>query len=87
VLEVIPIGLVVLDKAGVLERVVLAVPARPSLRILPDVTTWDDFTKRHPAAQQMLRLWFQHSNNPSAVRIMGWKDEQTATQHVREVMR
>ncbi|MGY2131586.1 inorganic diphosphatase [Hymenobacter sp. HD11105] len=87
VLEVLPIGLVVLDKAGVLERVVLAVPARPSQRILPHVTTWDDFTQGYPAAQQILRLWFQHSDNPGAVRIMGWKDEQTAIQHVRDVMR
>lgn len=87
VLEVMPIGLLVLDRAGQLERIVLAVPARPSQRVLPRVTTWDDFTQHYPAAQQTLRLWFQHSAAPGTVRIMAWKDEQAATQHVRDVMR
>lgn len=87
VLEVTPIGLLLLDKAGQLERIVLAVPARPSQRILPQAITWADFTQRYPSAQQILRLWFQRSAAPGTVRIMGWKDEQTAIQHVRDVMR
>ncbi|QIL75759.1 inorganic diphosphatase [Hymenobacter sp. HDW8] len=87
VLEVLPIGLVLLDNAGAIERVVLAVPARPSQQILPKTSTWAEFTQRYPAAQQMLRLWFQHRDSPGAVRIMGWKDEQAAAEHVRKVMR
>ncbi|QNP50820.1 inorganic diphosphatase [Hymenobacter qilianensis] len=87
VLEVLPIGLVVLDNAGALERVVLAVPARPSQQILPETRTWTDFTQRYPAAQQILRLWFQHRASLGRVRIMGWKDEQAAVEHVRSVMR
>lgn len=87
ILEVTPIGLLLLDRGGQLERVVLAVPVRPSQRILPQALTWDAFTQRYPAAQQILRLWFQHGAAPGTVRIMGWKDEQAATQHVRDVMR
>ncbi|WP_133271848.1 inorganic diphosphatase [Hymenobacter radiodurans] len=87
VLEVLPIGLVLLDNAGAMERVVLAVPARPSQQILPETSTWAEFTQRYPAAQQMLRLWFQHRDSPGAVRIMGWKDEHAAAEHVRKVMR
>lgn len=87
VLEVLPIGLVLLDNAGTMERVILAVPARPSQQILPEMSTWADFTQRYPAAHQMLRLWFQHRASPGSVRIMGWKDEQAALEHVRSVMR
>ncbi|MBC6606534.1 inorganic diphosphatase [Hymenobacter sp. BT188] len=87
VLEVLPLGLVLLDNAGALERVVLAVPARPSQQILLETRTWTDFTQRYPAAQQILRLWFQHRASPGIVRIMGWKDEQAAVEHVRSVMR
>ena len=87
VLEVLPIGLLLLDNAGALERVVLAVPARPSQQILPGTSTWADFTRRHPAAQQILRLWFQQRGAPGTIRIMGWKDEQAALDYVRSVMR
>lgn len=87
VLEVVPIGLVVLDQAGVLERVVLAVPARPSQQILPQATTWAGFTQFYPAAHQSLRLWFQHRTAPGTVGIMGWKDEQAAAEYIRRVMR
>ena len=63
------------------------IAARPSQRMLPQALTWNDFTRHYPAAQQILRLWFQHSATPSTVRIMGWKDEQAAAQHVRDMMR
>jgi inorganic pyrophosphatase len=87
VLEVLPVGLVLLDNAGTLERVVVAVPARPSQQILPHVTNWADFTRLYPSAQQILRLWFQQRAAPGTIRIMGWKDEQAAIEHVRSVMR
>ena len=87
VLEVLPIGLVLLDKAGTLERVVVAVPARPSQQILAGATTSADFVEHYPAAYQMLRLWFQHHAAPVPVRIMSWRDEAYAMQYVRSVMR
>ncbi|SMB97097.1 Inorganic pyrophosphatase [Hymenobacter roseosalivarius DSM 11622] len=87
VLEVLPLGLLLLDNAGALERVVLAVPARPSQQILRETSTWAAFIQRYPAAHQILRLWFQQRASPGTIRIMGWKDEQAAVEQVRSVMR
>ncbi|WP_165822127.1 inorganic diphosphatase [Hymenobacter edaphi] len=84
VLEVLPVGLVTLDRAGELEPVVLAVPARPSQRILP-VTSWRELRQQYPAAQEVLRLWLLRSAEHGEVRVVGWRDEQTAEQQIRQV--
>lgn len=86
VVEVVPVGLLALDDNGTLANVVLAVPARPSQRILPNITTWQDLTTRYPGAREVLRQWFQHQGRPGEVRIVGWKDEKAAEQHVRSAM-
>ncbi|OUJ75459.1 hypothetical protein BXP70_05460 [Hymenobacter crusticola] len=86
VLEIIPIGLLVLEEAGVLEKIILAVPSRPSQQILPDVTTWAALQQHYPAVQASLRLWFLHHGQWGAVHIVGWKDEHAAEQQVRKAM-
>ncbi|GAB2960057.1 hypothetical protein GCM10027048_29410 [Hymenobacter coalescens] len=85
VVEVLPIGLLLLDNAGEMESVVLTVPARPSQRILP-VTTWRELTSQYPAVRETLRLWFQHSAEPGTVRVVGWRDEQAAEQQLQQVL-
>jgi inorganic pyrophosphatase len=84
VLEVLPIGLLLLDDAGELLSVVVAVPARPSQRIL-DATSWRELTSRYPVAREVLRLWYQNSAEAGTVRVVGWRDEQAAEQQLRRV--
>lgn len=86
VTEVLPLAMLLLDIDGTLEQVVIAVPARPGQRILPDVTDWATLTRRYPAVRQALGLWFQHRNSPRPVRIAGWKNEQYAEQQIRAQM-
>ena len=86
VLEVSPIGLLTLDDNGVLKPIVLAVPARPSQQILPEVATWQDLISRYPGAQEVMRQWFLHQGRPGEVRIVSWKNEKAAEQQVRDAM-
>jgi len=86
VVEVLPVGMLLLDNVGQLESVVLAIPARPSQQILPEITTWAGFTQHYPAAKEILRLWFQHRGGPGEVRVVGWKDEKFAQQQIRAAM-
>lgn len=86
VLEVLPIGLLTLDRAGELEPVVLTVPARPSQRVLP-VTNWREMRQQYPAAQEILRLWLLRSAEHGEVRIVGWRDEQAADKQIRQALR
>ncbi|WP_165903711.1 inorganic diphosphatase [Hymenobacter gummosus] len=85
VLEVLPVGLLLLDDAGEMESVVLTVPARPSQQIMP-VSSWRELTARYPAAREVLGLWYRHSGEAGAVRIVGWRDEQAAEQRIRKVL-
>ncbi|WP_254846549.1 inorganic diphosphatase [Hymenobacter sp. CRA2] len=86
VLEVIPIGLLLLDRAGEMESVLVTVPARPSQRILP-VTTWHELLSQYPTAREVLRLWFQRSGEPGEVRVVGWRDERAAEKQIRQATR
>ncbi|GGG31914.1 inorganic diphosphatase [Hymenobacter glacieicola] len=83
VLEVVPVALLLLDVNGTLQQLVVAVPARPAQRILPDVTDWATLNRRYPGVRQSLSLWFQHRGRPGETRIAGWKDEKAADQYIR----
>ncbi|GAB3235316.1 hypothetical protein GCM10027346_24900 [Hymenobacter seoulensis] len=85
--EVVPISLLLLDISGTLQQVVVAVPARPAQRILPDATDWATLTQRYPAVRAGLSLWFRHRIRPNETRIVGWKDEKVAEQYIRKHMK
>jgi inorganic pyrophosphatase len=78
--------MVVLEEAGVLEKIIVAVPARPSQQILPGAISWVSLMQHYPAVQESLRLWFLHRSQADVVHIVGWKDEQAAERQVRASM-
>ncbi|WP_375435630.1 inorganic diphosphatase [uncultured Hymenobacter sp.] len=86
ILEVVPIGMLTLDDNGVLKPIILAVPARPSQQILPDVVTWQALISRYPGAREVIRQWFLHQGRPNEIRIASWKDEKAAEKQVKEAM-
>jgi inorganic pyrophosphatase len=86
VMEVVPIGLLTLDDNGVLQSVVISVPARPSQQILPEIVTWQDLVSRYPDVREGIRHWFLHQGRAGEIRIVSWKNENTAEQHVKAAM-
>ena len=82
VLEITPIGAVLLDEDGLLRQVVLAVPARPGQRILPGIATWAALQRDYPTVRTSLGYWFRHCGGN--VRLMGWKDETFAQQQIKK---
>lgn len=86
VLEVTPVALLTLDINGALQPVLLAVPARPAQRTLPEATDWATLNQRYPGLRSSLSLWFQHRTRPTETRIVGWKDEKEAEKYVRAHM-
>lgn len=88
VVEILPVALLQLDDAGTPRQVLLAVPARPSLRILPGATTWAALQRDYPRVRPMLEQWFRETGTATGnVRVAGWKDEYYAQQHVQEATR
>ena len=84
VLEVLPVALLTLDVNGQLQYLVVAVPARPSQRIMPQATSWTSLNRAYPNVRPFLSLWFRH--RAPNTRIVGWKDEKAASQLVRQWM-
>ncbi|QHJ09205.1 inorganic diphosphatase [Hymenobacter busanensis] len=86
VLEVLPVAMLLLDNAGEMESVVVTVPARPSQQVLP-VSSWQELKAQYPAVPELLRLWYQNHAGRGQVRVVGWRDENAALQHVRTIQR
>lgn len=84
--EVVPVALPLLDVNGSLEHLVVAVPARPAQRILPEATNLSTLTGQYPGVRSSLNIWFQHRRTAGPVRIAGWKDERYAEQYIRARM-
>jgi len=83
--EVIPIGTLLLEIAGAVNNIILAVPARPSEQVVP-ATDFESFTKDYPAAKQIIQQWFMHHQANQQIVFKGWKDEKYTEQLIRRWM-
>ena len=83
--EVIPIATILLDVAGELSYMVIAVPARPSERFINAIDLIS-FTQDFPAGRQIVHTWFLNYLPNKQVRIAGWKDEKYTEILIRKQM-
>ncbi|QNF31540.1 inorganic diphosphatase [Adhaeribacter swui] len=83
VLEVLPLGVILLERDGLPDPTVIAIPAKPTQQII----TADDyasFNQAYPEIKDILTKWFRHANPSQKVRILGWKNEQYAEDFIRQ---
>ncbi|MFN0013525.1 MAG: inorganic diphosphatase [Saprospiraceae bacterium] len=83
VLEVRPIGLLLLQDGGELDHKVLSVPADPALQVV-QVADWHDFQHRYSAIRHILELFFLYYDGLGVITIMGWSDEEAALTEVKK---
>ncbi len=83
VVEVMPIGVLLLEINEELKYLVIATPAKPSERLL-EATTYDEFASRNQGAKKILETWFVSYNPTAKTRIMGWKDDTFADDLIRK---
>jgi inorganic pyrophosphatase len=83
VIEVIPIGLLLLEDLGELDHKVLAIPVDPELRILP-CTNYQELCLHYPMVKHMLELFFQYYDGIGTMKLMGWSDEAAALEEVKK---
>lgn len=86
VLAVMPLGLLLLERDGLLDPKVIATPAKPSQQLLA-ATDFATFNQEYPVVKNILTQWFQHANPGQKVRIIGWKNEQYAEEYIRKRMK
>ena len=87
VMDIIPVATLLLEHLdGNLEAVIVAVPARPSERVM-DATDYRTLTREFPAAKDIIQKWFAHHNPTAQTKGVGWKDEQFAEKEIQRWMK
>lgn len=82
-LEIVPIGLLMLQDGGEWDNKVLAIPADPALRIIT-ATDWQHFQQDYSAIRHILELYFMYYDGLGVMTLMGWGDEQAALEEVKK---
>lgn len=83
VIEVQPIGLLLLQDGGEWDNKVLAVPADPSLRIIRALN-WTSFQVEYSMIRHFLELYFTYYDGLGVMKVMGWADEKAAVEEVKK---
>lgn len=82
VMEVIPIGILLLERDGLPDPKVIAIPAKPTQQIIT-VDSYATFQTDYPEIKDIITKWFRHANPSQRVRILGWKNEQYTEEFIR----
>ena len=83
VVEVQPIGLLMLKDTGELDHKVLAIPVDPEKRIIR-ATDWESFQRDYSAIRHILELFFMYYDGLGTMTVMGWGDEKAALAEVKK---
>lgn len=83
VVEVIPIGLLMLKDLGEWDNKVLAIPAEPDQRIVR-ATNWREFQMEYSVARHIIELFFIYYDGLGTMTLMGWGDENAAVEEVKK---
>ncbi|RDC64536.1 inorganic diphosphatase [Adhaeribacter pallidiroseus] len=82
VLEVVPIGILFLERDGLPDPKIIAVPAKPTQQIIV-AEDYATFLRKYPEIKEIITEWFRHANPSQKVRIIGWKNEKFAEDYIR----
>ncbi|GAA4305101.1 inorganic diphosphatase [Nibribacter koreensis] len=83
VLEILPMGVLVLERNGELYHLIVAIPARPSEQTI-SAHNYMDFSGRYPAVKTILQNWYLNVDRQQPTRLMGWKDEAFAEKLIQQ---
>lgn len=82
-LEVHPIGLLLLKDLGEWDNKVLTVPADPMRRTIR-ADNWHNFQQDYSAIRHILELYFMYYDGLGVMTVMGWADEAAALEEVKK---
>lgn len=87
VAEIIPVATLMLEKPdGDLYPVIIAVPARPSERLIT-ATDYSSLSKNYPAVKSIIQQWFMFYDRSEPLKFVGWKNEQFAEKEIQRWMK
>lgn len=77
IIEVLPIGVLVLVDSGEMDSKIIAIPVDESLRIL-NTQSYESFHSEFFMAKHLIQLWFLGYKEGSVIEFISWKDEKAA---------
>ena len=77
IIEVLPIGVLVLEDSGEKDSKIIAVPVDESLRIMK-THSYENFHSDFFEAKQLIQLWFLSYKEGSVIKFISWEDEKAA---------
>lgn len=83
VVEVLPIGLLLLKDLGEWDNKVLAIPVDPLNRIIK-ATDWAGFQRDYSAIRHIFEIFFTYYDGLGTMTLMGWGDEKAAVEEVKK---
>lgn len=81
VLNVIPIGLLVLQDSNEIDTKIIAITAEENLRII-NAINYSDLNKDYSALQNIIKLWFINYKGNVIVKFIKWGDETDAKSEI-----
>lgn len=83
IMEVIPIGALMLRDRQEIDTKIIAIPADPQHQVIK-ADDFMAFALRYDAARRIIEDWFQNYKGAEGVEIVRWEDEQYAMQEVEK---
>ena len=77
IIEVLPIGVLVLEDSGEKDSKIIAVPIDESLRIMR-THSYESFHSEFFEAKQLIQSWFLGYKEGSVIKFISWEDEKAA---------
>ena len=74
IIDVIPIGLLVLQDSNEIDTKIIAIPAEKSLRII-NAANYSDLDKDYLILKDMIKLWFISYKGKGLIEFIKWGDE------------
>ena len=77
VIEVEPIGIIVLSDNGENDTKVIAIPVEESLRVF-DVKSYGQFSENYAPIKEIIKLWFLNYKGGETMKFERWGDQNSA---------
>lgn len=85
VIEIIPVGMLVIKDDFLTDYKVLAIPSDMKMQVV-SVNTFPELNSTYPRLTEILEEWFLHSGFYKNAIILGWEDEHVARNFVEKWM-
>ncbi len=83
IIEIIPIGVLLLNDSGETDTKIIAVPFNEDIRII-EAINFIELSGKYPKVKQIIEEWFLNYKGKGRVELLGWKDEKAALLEVKK---